>query len=295
MMNLLLESGASLELPMIIYPNDALCFALNQRCSPQIILLLCHQYAKMGLNHLHKGTLSVAVRSKYDRQESVVISRIIQEAMPGLTVVSHSYQVVRAWQGFLYGIGDTEEEGEDRNLIWSKILLRMGADINMKMESKGPTGLQRAIHFGQIKLAKYLLEEGAEIQVPATTFVGTPLQEAILAEELELAYTLLERGADVNAPGSYFTTLQAAARTGNINIAVELLRRGAHVAAEGDGMTAINTAAKYGREDMLQLLLDHYYGNKYLRHVCQDAAIHAKRERHLEIAEWLQGYVVPKL
>ncbi|KUL84791.1 hypothetical protein ZTR_07259 [Talaromyces verruculosus] len=217
MMNLLLESGASLELPMITYPNDALCFALDQRCSPQIILLLCHQ---------------------------------------------------------------------------------MGADLNTKMESKGPTGLQRAIHFGQIKLAKYLLEEGAEIQVPATEFEGTPLQEAILKGELELAYTLLERGADVDAPGNKFTALQAAAQTGNINIAVQLLRRGAHVAAEAvgeHGMTAINAAAKYGREGMLQLLLDHYDGNEDLRHVCQDAAIHAKRAGHPEIAEWLQGYAVPRL
>ncbi len=60
-------------------------------------------------------------------------------------------------------------------------------------------------------------------------------------------------------------------------------------------MTAINAAAMYGREDMLQLLLSHYDGNEDLRHVCQDAAIHAKREGHLEIAEWLQGHVVPKL
>ncbi len=173
---------------MITYPNDALCFALDQRCSPQIILSLCHQYAKKGLNHLDEDTLRVAVRSKYDRQESVVVSEIIQRAMSGLTVVSHSNQVVRAWQSFLYAIGDAEEGGEDRNLIWSKILLRMGADVNMKMESKGPTGLQRAIRFRQLKLAKYLLEEGAEIRVPATKFQGTPLQEAILVEELELAY-----------------------------------------------------------------------------------------------------------
>ena len=171
----------------------------------------------------------------------------------------------------------------------------MRADINMKMGSKGPTALQCAIHFGQIKLAKYLIEEGAEIQVSATEFEGTPLQEAILEEELELAYTLLERGADVNAPGNKFTALQAAAQTGNINIAVELLRRGAHVAAKGDGMTAINTAAKYGREDMLQLLLDHYDGNEDLRHVCQDAAIHAKRAGHPEIAEWLRGYAVSEV
>lgn len=296
MMNLLLESGASLEFLLTPYLDDALCFALDQRCSPQIILLLCHQYAKMGLNHLHENTLGVAVASKYDRQESAVISKIIQGAMSGLTAASHSNQVVRAWQRFLYAIDDAgETTDEDRNLMWSKILLRMGADINMKMVSIGPTGLQRAIRFGKPKLAKYLLEEGAEIQVPATMFEGTPLQEAILAEELELAYTLLERGADVNAPGNKYTALQAAAQTGNINIAVELLRRGAHVTAEGDGMTAINTAAKYGREDMLQLLLDHYDGNEDLRHVCQDAAIHAKGAGHPEIAEWLQGYAVPRL
>jgi ankyrin repeat protein len=296
MINLLLESSASLELPMRPYLDDALCFALNQRCSPQIILLLCHRYTKMSLNHLHENTLSVAVTSKYDRQESAVISKIIQGAMSGLTAASHSNQVVRAWQRFLYAIDDAgETTDEDRNLIWSKILLRMGADINMRMKTKGPTGLQRALRYGKPKLAKYLLEEGAEIQVPATTFEGTPLQEAILAEEPELAYTLLERGADVNAPGSYFTALQAVARTGNINIAVELLRRGAHVAAKGDGMTAINAAAMYGREDMLQLLLEHYDGKEDLRHVCQDAAIHAEKAAHPEIAEWLQGYAVPRL
>jgi ankyrin repeat protein len=108
---------------------------------------------------------------------------------------------------------------------------------------------------------------------------------------------LLERGADVNAPGNNFTALQAAARTGNINIAVELLRRGAHVAAapSSEGTTAINAAAKSGREDMLQLLLDHYDGNGDLRHVCQDAAIRAEKEWHPEIAEWLRGYAVSEV
>lgn len=296
MMNLLLESGASPKLPMTTYLNDSLCFALHQRCSPQIILLLCQQYANMGLNDLHEDVLRVAVRSTYDRQESAVISNIIQGAMSGLTVVSHSNQVVRAWRSFLIAIHieDVEEGEEDRNLLWSEILLRMGADINMKIDSEGPTGLQCAIRFGQINLARYLLEEGAEIQVPATKLMGTPLQDAILAEELELAYTLLERGADVNAPGSDYTALQAAAQTGNINIAVQLLRRGAHVAAEGDGLTAINVAAESGRVDMLQLLLDHYDGDETLWRVCQKAASHADRNGHLEIAKWLRGYGPPR-
>lgn len=299
MMELLLEFGVNFKLP--VKPNsvgheDALCLTLYERCPPEIILLLCHQYAKLGPDYLDEKTLALAVTYTYDKQDSTMILTPIQVIMSGLSEASYSKRVARAWADLSHYIWDELDEldelEEDQMLLCFKFLLEVGADINMGVEFA--TVLQIAIWRGKMKLARYLLEHGAEIQVPAAEFVGTPLQEAILKEELELAYTFLERGADVNAlPSSNGgTALQAAAETGNINIAVELLRRGARVAADNGGGTAINTATEFGREDMLQLLLNHYDGDEDLWHVCQEAAIYAERAGNPEIAEWLQGHAV---
>jgi ankyrin repeat protein len=298
MMELLLEFGVNFKLP--VKPKsgaheDALCMVLYERCPPEIILLLCHHYAKLGPDSLAEKTLALAVTYTYYKQDSTMILTPIQVIMSGLSEASYSERVARAWADLSHYIWDEHDElDEDQILLCFKFLLEMGADINMGVEFA--TVLQIAIWSGKMKLARYILEQGAEIQVPAAEFVGTPLQEAILKEELELAYTFLERGADVNAlPSSKGgTALQAAAETGNINIAVELLRRGARVAADNGGGTAINTAAVFGREDMLQLLLNHYDGDEDLWHVCLEAAHDAEVIGHLEIAEWLRGYAVPR-
>uniref|UniRef100_A0A093V663 Putative ankyrin repeat protein n=1 Tax=Talaromyces marneffei PM1 TaxID=1077442 RepID=A0A093V663_TALMA len=302
MMKFLLESGANLKLPMkeeLCVYNDALCFAIEQRCPREIIFFLCHHYAKLGPSHLHEEALALAVAYIHDKQDGTVILRSIQDIMSGLSEASYSKQVARAWRALsnnIYAVSG-ERIDEDQMQLKFKILLEMGADVNMYED--GPTALQSAIHAGQIGLAKYLLDEGAEIQVPAVEFTGTPLQEAIAIEELELAYTLLERGADVNAsaaPNGGLTALQTAAETGNINIAVELLRRGAHVVvatAPQYGRTAITAAACYGREDMLQLLLDHYDGrSRDFLSICQGAAVWAEATGHPEIAAWLREYRV---
>lgn len=304
MVNLLLKSGAEVELPFDKTSGrqpDALCLALGQKCHPEIIMSLCQRYAELDSCYLNKDVLAMAVTYAHDDCDSTAILRSIQTIMSRLSEALYSSHVVYAWDRLTYYIAETckDEIDEDHMVSIIKFMLEIGAHIDARAYGGG-TILQSSVKRRRMKLAKYLLEEGAEIQVPASDQIGTPLQEAIRIGELEFAHNLLERGADVNAlpaPFGGFTALQAAATRSNLNIAVKLLQRGARVAAAGApnyGTTAINAAAEHGGEDMLQLLLNHYDGDETLWRVCQKAASHADRNGHLEIAKWLRGYGPPR-
>lgn len=79
-----------------------------------------------------------------------------------------------------------------------------------------------------------------------------------------------------------------------LEMAVRLLERGADVCAPAalrHGRTAINGAAEHGQFEMVQLLLNAYGDHEDLRSVCSQAADHAERENHYEIAQWLRSYL----
>ncbi|RAO67112.1 uncharacterized protein BHQ10_003124 [Talaromyces amestolkiae] len=303
MVKLLLDSGAEVNPRCPRTPSlssssssssDTLCFALEQRCHHEIIFLLFQKYAELGHLYLHKEAVALGVTYVYDKQGSTVILRLIQRIMSDLPEKLHSKYILYAWSQFSIhitqnGKDDIEEDHLKTIIDW---LLEVGADVNIVEPFDNTTMLKMVVKSGKMKLIRYLLKIGAEIKVPGCHWMDSALFMAIKSGGYELALFLLERGTIRGASRA----LAVAARTGNIRIAAELLRRRAHVPAVTPlsyNTMAINNAALFGREDMLQLLLDHYGGLHDLWQVCQEAATHAEKFRHPEIAEWLRGYAVP--
>jgi hypothetical protein len=245
--------------------------------------------------------MAMAVTYTYDKRVSTMLLKLIQGIMSGIPELLYSDYIFYAWTRLSYHITESCKNEIEENHMNTIIdyLLEVGADVNM-IVSGGATMLRLAVKKRKMKLARYLLEIGAELELSACYVIGTPLQEAIKNGELDFARTLLERSVNVTAPPAFIeglTALQAAVRAGNINITIELLRRRALFAAAATqlyGVPAINIAAKYGRIDMLELLLKHYYGRENIRHVCQEAAVHAERAGHLEIAYWLQNFKISR-
>lgn len=179
----------------------------------------------------------------------------------------------------------------------AKFLIEEGAEIQVPASVTIGTPLQEAVKNHETEFAHFLLERDVDINAPPAEDCGaTALQAAAKNRNRSLVLTLLERGAEVNAPPAEdggVTALQAAAIKGYIDIAIDLLQRGALVAAPGapnHGRTAIDGAAEHGRENMLQLLLNHYDGFEDLKVVCERAATYAEKEGHVEIASWLRRY-----
>lgn len=214
----------------------------------------------------------------YDKQGSTVILRLIQRIMSGLLEKLYSGYISHAWRQFSIHITknykDDIEEGRLKMIIdW---LLKVGADVYMVVPFENTTMLRVAVESRKLRLTRYLLKIGAEIRLPDCHRMESALLEAIKDSENEMVLILLEQGTIRGTS----RVIEVAARTGNVQIVVELLQRRAHVPAVATTLlyntTAINNAALYGRQDMLQLLLDHCSDLHGFWQVCQIAATHAK-------------------
>jgi ankyrin len=139
------------------------------------------------------------------------------------------------------------------HLDYIKLLLARGANVNGRVKDSTET---RTIFTHQ-----WLYEAGA-----------TPFLRAAQSGDVTLLKLLLEYGADPNIPTANGTTpLMVAAGIGwvegvtnewgakeNLETVRLLLNLGAGVnAADGDGRTAMHGAAHKGRNDVVQILVDH--------------------------------------
>ncbi len=134
----------------------------------------------------------------------------------------------------------------------AELLLKYGADVNIKDQCRGSLLHNFAYHGDKVKV-EFLLRHGADIN--AKGIVGdTVLQSAVLGDSKEVVELLLDRGADVNTKDHNGSMpLHKAASFGYIEILKLLIDRGSDINVKDvDG----RTPAYYGIHDpeILKLL-----------------------------------------
>ncbi|MFH0823384.1 MAG: ankyrin repeat domain-containing protein [Pseudomonadota bacterium] len=142
----------------------------------------------------------------------------------------------------------------DRSDI-ADMLIRHGANVNMKEKQFGSTPLIAALTRGDIKSARHLLSRGADVNV--STHVGiTPLMMACAAGDEGIVRELVEKGADINARANTGAdALMAAAARGSIPIVAYLLDKGAPINGRAyNGWTALTSALFQDQHEMVEFL-----------------------------------------
>ena len=110
----------------------------------------------------------------------------------------------------------------------AKLLIKFGADPNIKESSQDWAPLQCASYYGNLQMVKLLIENGAEINVTGK-YNQTPLHWSMRAitwnNQKEIVKYLLQKGINVNHEDSDGNTALLMAEKRSSEGVVELLRK----------------------------------------------------------------------
>jgi len=150
-----------------------------------------------------------------------------------------------------------------------KLLIKKGADINMKITDKHKyypnyTLLLLLLKNKKYELAKISIKNGADVNVKITDkqnqyYNYTPLIFALKNKKYELAKIIIEKGADVNIKyDDYHTPLFSAIVNKNYEITKLLIEKGADVNAKTGryNETPLHIAVKKGNYEIAKLLIE---------------------------------------
>ena len=140
-----------------------------------------------------------------------------------------------------------------------QFLLENGADVNGQNKN-GHTALFDACYFGYmyVSIARLLLKSGANPNLKTNTLMSTPLSAACFRGSVELVKLLLQSKADPNICSSNgYTSLMHACMYAHHNIVKLLLQSGAYVDTQtSDGATALIIATMHNDSRIMSLLLN---------------------------------------
>ena len=142
----------------------------------------------------------------------------------------------------------------------ARVLLEHGADVNFKNFWEVTPLRLLSERDGNLKLAQLLLERGADPNIRSTSGWDS-LYIALMYDHLDLAQLMLKHGADPNArDADGDTLLHISSREGDWKVAKELMKLNVDVdvnARDDQGRTPLQVALERGREEVVQILLEH--------------------------------------
>ena len=151
------------------------------------------------------------------------------------------------------------ESSESGDLTFKKIkeLVDQKADVNVR-NAKGDTLLITAALAGDPEVAELLIKGGADVNLKSSKDGLTPLMIATYNGDMEIIDLLLNNKADVNAVNQEGqTALFLAVERGDLDVAKKLCEKGVDVNYRDpkQGLTALLLAASLGDLDMAQVLV----------------------------------------
>jgi ankyrin repeat protein len=141
-----------------------------------------------------------------------------------------------------------------------QILIRSGADVNIKNSTEGLTALQAAAHNGHLEVVKYLASKNANVNASGDKDAMTPLHRASLNGHLEVVKYLVSKGGNVNAKSKKDNTpLHAAAHGGYLEVVKWLIDNGAsiNVKEKEFGTTPLHQAVAFRHFEVVKYLFSH--------------------------------------
>jgi ankyrin repeat protein len=148
-------------------------------------------------------------------------------------------------------VGDRREAAE--------LLVKAGADVNLKSLQSGNSPLWIAAFWGRAELLRLFLANKGEINARGEGGM-TPLMIAAFVGHVNAMEVLLENGADINAKdGQGLTALWFAVQGRNTNAAIQLLlEKGASPNEKNrEGQTMVERATRDNKPDVVALLRKH--------------------------------------
>ncbi len=141
----------------------------------------------------------------------------------------------------LYGYYDT-----------AQLLIKNGADVNIRTRQTGTTPLCAAAECGDIKIAKMVIKNGADI-------VEKALLGACYCGKTEMAEFLIDNGLDMNLKNHHgIPLIIVAVEEGHTGTVDMLAKKGADVNAQDEnGYTALMTARQKEDIETVKVLLAH--------------------------------------
>ncbi|KAG1695008.1 hypothetical protein DVH05_020938 [Phytophthora capsici] len=236
---------------------------------------------------------SVAVELVYEDVENFLFNMAKEQKTQQLHKGMRTVKKARNAEDLMPKLLNAEEESgltllmigvRSNDLVFCKMLLDAGADINFKTEKrtyalllaaqKGWEDMTRfllerganeesknmalipAAHFGHLPVVKMLLETGGD-QNYANKKGTTPLMRAAQEGRDAVVRFLIEKGADTCASNNEgMTALMLAAQRGHANIATTLMKSGSNVNKQTrQGSTALLLAAKRGHTAAVEALM----------------------------------------
>ena len=255
-MNKLLEEGYSLEAKGCFY-GTPLHAAVHGGHSDTVNFLLEKGASVRGNPSAETDPLGSAVDS-----QNLSIMRVLLE-----NSANPNHDSVLTKDGFSRNIFALGRAAANRFYDGAGLLLRFGADPNLKHEHFGTALMQAAIG-GDVEMLKLLIEHQARANEAGGPF-RTALNAVCFLGHVESAKYLIDAGADLNTMPQHMSgfgimaqvqvryggPLHCACTMGHDRISDYLLEKGAHLNADADEVGTPLEAAIYGGHETVALKL----------------------------------------
>ncbi|GMT49573.1 MAG: hypothetical protein IEMM0008_1112 [bacterium] len=146
------------------------------------------------------------------------------------------------------------KKGDKKKII---VLIKKGADVNVKNKYSKKTALHMAAEKGHLEIVKLLIKKGANINARDDS-KRSILYLAVKNEHRNIAKLLIQKGADIKAKdeNGCSVLIQAVFREGMDSIARLLIHKGADINLQCNQQSVLLLALKVGNGNIAKFLIE---------------------------------------